>query len=347
MMDGSLRRYDIEDPELARLLDRFLDGLNPAAEREAIREVLVTAGKLVLDGAAPRNVKLLRTAVKEMRHSFRLFAQYRHVRKVSVFGSARTQEGSPDYQLGVELGRRLAQGGFMVITGAGHGIMGAAHEGAGPGASIGLNIQLPFEQAANAVIAGDPKLINYRYFFTRKLFFVKESDAIVLMPGGFGTMDEAFETLTLLQTGRSTPKPVILLQGDRGPYWEPWIEFVRSSMLARGLISPEDMSLFRLVRTADETCREIRNFYRRYHSIRPVERSRMLVIRLSRSLPPGRLDELNRDFADILTEGSIEEGGPAPEESNEPELEFLPRLRLAFDNYHFGRLRQLIDAINA
>lgn len=340
------RRFDIDDPETSRLLDQVLDRAEAAGNREWVREILVTGVKLVQDGAATRNLRLLRTAVKEMRHAFRVFEQFRHVRKVSVFGSARTPTDNPDYRMGVELGRRLAAAGFMVITGAGAGIMGAAHEGAGTDRSIGLNILLPFEQAANPVIAGDAKLINFRYFFTRKLFFVKESDAIVLMPGGFGTMDEAFETLTLLQTGRSVPKPVLLLQGDPRPYWAPWLEFIRRSMLDRGLISAEDLSLFRMTAAAEEACREIENFYRTYHSLRYVEENRTLVIRLQRPLPPGRLEELNHRFAGILTEGRIETCRALPEEVNEPELEFLPRLRLAFNSYNFGRLRELIDAVN-
>ncbi len=346
MLPQTSRRYDVENPEAARLLDQLLSHINPPSEREWIREILVTAVKLVQDGTAARDIKLLRTAVKEMRHAFRVFSQYRHVRKVSVFGSARTQPEEPDYRLAEDLGRRLAGAGYMVITGAGPGIMEAAHRGAGTVCSIGLNIRLPFEQAANPVIADDPKLINFRYFFTRKLFFVKETDAIVLLPGGFGTMDEGFETLTLLQTGRSVPKPVVLLQGDPRPYWSTWLDFVRTCMLDRGLISPEDLALFRLARTAEEACREIRNFYRRFHSLRYVEENRTLVIRLQRPLPPERIEELNRDFADILTAGRITPTPPLEEEANEPELEFLPRLKLAFDSYHFGRLRQLIDAIN-
>ncbi len=346
MLPQISRRYEVGDPETARLLDELLDHVNPLHEREWIREVLVTAIKLVQDGAATRDIKLLRTAVKEMRHGFRVFSQYRHVRKVSVFGSARTRPEEPDYRLAEELGRRLAAAGYMVITGAGPGIMEAAHRGAGAACSIGLNIRLPFEQAANPVIADDPKLINFRYFFTRKLFFVKETDAIVLLPGGFGTMDEGFETLTLLQTGRSVPKPVVMLESDQRRYWSAWLDFVRTCMLDRGLISPEDLALFRLAGSAEEACREIQTFYRRFHSLRYVEENRALVIRLRSPLPPGRLDELNREFADILVEGRITATPPLEEESNEPELEFLPRLKLAFDSYHFGRLRQMIDAIN-
>ncbi len=341
------RGFSISDPALADDLERLLTGLKPYAHLDQIEEILVAGVKLALDGAERGDLKILRAAIKEMRHAFRVFAAYRDTRKVSVFGSARTQPDDPVFATAVEVGRRLAAEGFLVITGAGDGVMGAAHLGAGRDSSFGLNILLPFEQAANPVIEDDPKLINFRYFFTRKLFFVKESDALVLMPGGFGTMDEGFETLTLLQTGKCPPLPMVMLDSEGGGYWDAWLEFVRGALVARGMISEEDLSLFRVTRNVDELVREIRGFYRRYHSSRYVLRRSLLVLRLREALPPERIETLNRDFADILGSGRIEPAEAFPEEEDEPELASLPRIAFPFNQLNFGRLRQLIDEINA
>jgi uncharacterized protein (TIGR00730 family) len=344
--DGE-RSFGVSDPALAANLRRLLKDLEPYPHLDQIEEVLVAGVKLALDGADRGDLKILRAAIKEMRHAFRVFAAYPDTRKVSVFGSARTRPDDPVFATAVEVGRRLAAEGFMVITGAGDGVMGAAHLGAGRDASFGLNILLPFEQSANPVIEDDPKLINFRYFFTRKLFFVKESDAVVLMPGGFGTMDEGFETLTLLQTGKCPPLPLVMLDSEGGGYWDAWLEFVRGTLVGRGMISEEDLSLFRVTRSVGELVREIREFYRRYHSSRYVQRRSLLVFRLREALPPGRIEALNADFADILAAGRIEATAPFPEEEDEPKLASLPRIVFPFNQINFGRLRQLIDAINA
>jgi uncharacterized protein (TIGR00730 family) len=338
--------YDVANSELSDGIDNLLEEFPTGAERELVREILVTGFKLAEDGAARGDLKILRTAVKEMRHAFRVFAQYRDSRKVSVFGSARTQPGQPEYEVARDLGRILAEAGYLVITGAGDGIMGAAHKGAGRERSMGLNIQLPFEQKANPTILGDPKLINFRYFFTRKLFFVKESDAIILMPGGFGTLDEGFETMTLLQTGRAEPKPVILLDSEHGHYWERMMDFIRGGLLDGGYISPEDLSLVQLAHGPEQAADLIRRFYRRYHSLRYVDNRRLLVIRMTSPIPERSLDSLNDRFRDIVVEDRIEVVAPQPEESDDHGLESLPRLAFRFNSFNFGRLRQLIDAIN-
>jgi len=339
--------FDVADPKLAGLINELINELGQYPNLDLLREVFVAAVKLALDDAASRgDLKILRTAVKEMRHAFRVFADYRQVPKVSVFGSARSLPDRQEFQIAQQLGRRLAQSGYMVITGAGDGIMGAAHLGAGREMSIGLNIMLPFEQAANPVIAEDPKLINFRYFFTRKLFFVKESSAIVLLPGGFGTLDEGFETLTLIQTGKTHPVPIIMLDVEGGSYWEGWEGLVEKQLLEGGFISEEDRSLYLITRDLDQVCREIETFYRRFHSLRYVERRRTLVLRLKKGISEDAVTILNRDFEDILTEGQIRKCHAFPEEEDEPELRDLPRLALAFDQVHNGRLRQLIDAVN-
>jgi uncharacterized protein (TIGR00730 family) len=318
----------------------------PHPDHDLLREIIVTGVKLAQDGSSRGDVKILRAAIKEMRHGFRVFAPFRNIPKVSVFGSARSKPDSPEFLRGVELGRRLAESGFMVITGAGDGIMGAAHQGAGRAMSFGLNIMLPFEQEANPTIVDDPKLINFRYFFTRKLFFVKESDALVLLPGGFGTLDEGFETLTLLQTGKQVPKPVVMLDSEEGGYWQNWARFIEDGLLRPGYISPEDKSLYLVTSSLDEACQEIQMFYRRYQSSRYVDRRRILVLRLKEALTKQGIQELNHQFHDVLKQGEIHPCSPYPEEADEPELLELPRLALAFDQARFGRLRQLIDSIN-
>jgi len=266
------------------------------------------------------------------------------VRKVTVFGSARTDPDHPNYRRAVELGRRMAGSGWMVITGAGSGIMGAAHEGAGRKMSIGVNIHLPFEQQANRVIRGDRKLLNFRYFFTRKLFLLKESSAVVLFPGGFGTMDETFEVLTLLQTGKQAPIPVVMVENIEKDYFRHLLTFITEQMIGDQLISKEDLALFRIAGTVDEACDEITGFYCNFHSSRYV-RGR-LMLRLRRPLTDQELDRLNVDFADIVRSGRIESTPVIPEERDDAQLRSLAHLQFDFDRCNFGRLRQLIDAIN-
>ncbi len=262
--------------------------------------------------------------MREMRYAFKVFKPYRHIRKVSIFGSARTPEDSPYYRMAVKFARSLSRKGFMVITGAADGIMKAGNEGAGTGKSFGVNIHLPFEQEANEYIVDDPKLVTFKYFFTRKLIFVMESHAIALFPGGFGTHDEGYEILTLLQTGKASPRPFLLMELPGETYWERWDEFVKEQILARGFISPEDASLYKIVHSPEAGVDEIRNFYSTYHSFRQVKDR--FVVRLEKELPVAAIDELNEKFADLLPEGRIEKTEPLPEEANEPELVEKPRI---------------------
>jgi hypothetical protein len=313
---------------------------------ELIHDMILTAMRLVHDGASRAELKIFRSAMAELRYAFKIFRAYAGCRKVTIFGSARTPLDAPEYAQALALGARLAAQGFMVITGAGPGIMEAAHAGAGRQKSFGVNIRLPFEQTANKHIEGDPKLINFRYFFTRKLVFVREASAIVLFPGGFGTLDEGFETLTLVQTGKSSPIPLILVDRPGGTYWKAWVEFVRNELLGKGLISAEDLSLFTLTEDPAEAAAQISAFYRRYHSIRFVRDQ--LVVRMLSVLPEGVLEDLNRRFHVLLAspEGRIAAQGPLPEEQDQPELSGLPRLVLPFNRRNFGLLRQMIDRIN-
>src|SRR6266704_179719 len=288
------------------------------------------------------DLKVMHRAVRELRYALSVFARYRDVRKVTVFGSARAHASHPAYGLAKAFAQRMVQAGFMVITGGGDGFMHAAQEGAGRENSFGLNILLPFEQTANAVIANDPKLVYFKYYFTRKLIFVKETDAFALFPGGFGTHDEGFEALTLLQTGKSVPMPVVFVDAPGGTYWRDWYDFIQRHMLGQGLISPIDLHLFKVTDDLDEAVSEITTFYRNYHSLRYV--NEQLVIRLQHQVPEVLLARLNRDFRDILTQGDIVVSGPVGDDADEvPEL---PRLLLWFDRARFGRLRQMIDVIN-
>jgi uncharacterized protein (TIGR00730 family) len=279
-----------------------------------------------------------------MRYAARVFAPYRDHRKVVVFGSARTPADDPESIAAEEFARRMAGHEYMIITGGGDGIMGAAQKGAGREHSFGLNIRLPFEQRANETIEGDPKLINFNYFFTRKLSFVKETHAVALFPGGFGTMDEGFEVLTLMQTGKARIIPVVLVDKPGGSYWKTWQSFLAEYLLKLGLVSSGDLDLFRICANVDEAVGEILQFYRVFRSYRWV--GPRLVVRLQRKLTDQALAELNREFATLCSATGIEQVGALPDERNEPELAHLPRLVLTPDRRNFGRLRLFLDAIN-
>lgn len=309
-----------------------------------IEEMVQTALRLGRDDASVADLKLFVRAFKELRYASKVFAPYANRRKVAVFGSARLAPESAEFRMAEEMGRRLVERDFMVITGGGDGIMGAAQKGAGRDNSFGLNIRLPFEQRANETIHGDKKLINFNYFFTRKVNFVKETDAFVLFPGGFGTQDEGFECLTLMQTGKTKITPLILVDTPDGRYWETWEFFIKNDLLRMKLISPSDFHLFKIYHNCDEAIDHILQFYKNFVSYRWV-RERM-VIRLQRRLTPRSLEVLNDQFRDILISGRIEQQEALPEESDETEAEGLPRLVLTPRKADFGMLRLLIDTIN-
>ncbi len=302
------------------------------------------ADKLAEDRTSRGDLKILTRTLRELRYAFKVFAPYRLQRKVTVFGSARTRPAEPAFVQAVTFGKLMAQQSWLVVTGAASGIMEAGHLGAGREHSMGLNIMLPFEQEANPVIAGDPKLVHMKYFFTRKLMFVKECDAVCLLPGGFGTLDEGLEVLTLLQTGKRDMVPVVFLDEPAGTFWEEWDGFVRRRLLGDQLISPEDLSLYTITRRADEAVAHILQFYRVYHSMRYVRHR--LVLRVKQEPTNSQLDRLNADFADILVEGTIVKSGPLVEERDEPLVANLCRLVLHFNRRSLGRLRELMDAIN-
>ncbi len=310
-----------------------------------LREMIETIVRMHREPLPTLDLKIMNRALREIRYAFSVFRNYQGRRKVAIFGSARTAENDPYYALTVDFARRLAEKGYMVITGAAEGIMRAGNEGAGRENSFGVNIMLPFEQEANPVIADDPKLMVFKYFFTRKLAFVKESDAVTLLPGGFGTHDEGFETLTLLQTGKNNPHPVVLLDLPGENYWRRWTVFVQGQLLRRGYICPDDLCLFRVVDSAEAAVEEIETFYSNYHSSRLV--GERFVIRMKRPLGGEALETIRRDFADLLKGGSFEQGGALDGERSGPELEGLTRLVFAYHRRAAGRLRRLIDFINA
>ncbi len=316
----------------------------PATKEELVAEMHETIDKLLKDGASRGDIKILHRTLKELRYAFKVFAPYRRRRKVTVFGSARCPADCPTYRQAVEFGRAMAARGWMVVTGASTGIMEAGHVGAGREASIGVNILLPFEQDANYIIAGDHKLVHLKYFFTRKLLFVKESHAVALFPGGFGTLDEAFEVLTLVQTGKRDLIPLVFVDEPGGDYWRQWEQYIHRCLLDRRYISPEDIHLFLVTDNVDEAVEEITSFYRVYHSMRYV-RDR-LVLRLQQPLSEQFLRHLNKEYRDILVSGEIEQCGPLPEEADDPHLAHLTRLVLHFNRRDFGRLRLMINEIN-
>jgi len=316
----------------------------PPRIADLISTIKEYADKLHLDGSTRGDLKILSRTLRELRYAFKVFAPYRNRRKVTIFGSARTLPGAPTYQQAMALGRAMAEQDWMVITGAGDGIMGAGHCGAGRAHSMGLNIMLPFEQSANEVIAGDPKLVHMKYFFTRKLMFVKECDAVVCLPGGFGTLDEALEVLTLLQTGKHDMMPVVFLDAPGGTYWQSLHQFLLEHLLQGELISPEDLSLYKITNSTPAAVDEILHFYSRYHSMRYVKGD--TVLRLTQRLSAEHLADINRRFADIVVEGEYRQTTALPAERDEPELAHLPRLVFQFNRRNLGRLRQLIDCIN-
>lgn len=310
-----------------------------------VQQIKETADKLLRDHANRGDAKLLSTAVRELRYCFKVFNMFRQRRKVTVFGSARLPLSDPSCVQAIDFGKRLAEKQWMVITGAAAGIMEAGHVGAGKDASIGVNILLPFEQHANPVIKDDStKLMHLKYFFTRKLLFVKESDAIALFPGGFGTLDEAFEALTLIQTGKSHIFPVVMIDVPGSGYWQHFLRFCQDVLLARNLISPWDLSLFKVTTSVDEAVEEVLGFYRVYHSMRYVRGD--LVVRLQKPLRDEALAKIRADFHDIVKSGTFELTAALPNEYGDAHLAHLPRLKFRFDRHKLGRLRQLIDVIN-
>ena len=324
-------------------VNALFDRLPQMQHGELVAQALTTILRVSGDEIDRLDWKILNASLQDMERAFTVFYPYRHVRKIAIFGSARIPPHTEEYELAKQFAQCVTAQGYMVITGAGGGIMEAGNEGAGAENSFGLNIQLPFEQGANPFIEGDPKLIPFKYFFTRKVFFLKESDALALFPGGFGTQDEAFECLTLTQTGKSAPVPLVLIDKPGGHYWHDWAEYINKQLLKRGLISPDDPTLYTITDDLDVACNAISSFYQVYHSSRYV--GNKLVLRLKSELSDAAVAELNDRFSDILVSGKIVKSQSLPQEAQDESFG-LPRLILAFNQRDLGRLYQLIAAIN-
>jgi uncharacterized protein (TIGR00730 family) len=329
------------DAAIADFLDRFAAD---CPDRDVLADLMIAITRLARDGAHRGDLKLLTNAFKELRYAFKVFAPYRDIRKVSIFGSSRTPADHPDFLQAVEFARRMRERRWMVITGAGDGIMGAGQRGAGRAASFGVAIRLPHEQKTNVVIADDPKLINFKYFFTRKILFLKEASAVALFPGGFGTQDEGMEAMTMIQTGKTNLIPLVMIDAPGGTYWQHWRTYIKAELLHNGMINEEDMNLFKLTDDIEEAVEEIAGFYRRYHSMRYV--GPLLVLRLASPLPPAALERLNDAYGSLLSEGRIEQH-PGPLIGEDDEYPGLARLALAFNRKDAGTLRLMVNDINA
>lgn len=339
-------RFKGTNEPIDEAINRLIEAAGGISNPEIVREMVLATLKAGQEEKKNRaDLKLMNSTLKEMWFTSKVFGPYKNVRKVTVFGSARTRPDEKIYRMARNLGKKIAKAGYMVITGAGPGIMQAVNEGAGPKHSFGVNIRLPFEQQANPVLKGQPRLIVYKYFFNRKIAFLKEAHAVVLFPGGFGTLDEAMETLTLVQTGKRDLIPLILVDEPGGTYWSQCLRFFREQLCRQGYISDSDFYFFEQVHSVDDVVDRIDRFYHRYHSMRYVDGR--LVIRLTSPVGKELLHEVKKTFSDILTPGGqISLSGPLPAEADEPEIAGLPRLVIDFDRRSFGRLRKLLDRIN-
>lgn len=323
-------------------ISAFVREFVPGDNQDFYEDILLTVTRMAKDGAQRGEVKLIARALAELRYALKMFAPYRQIPKISIFGSSRTPENDPDYVAAADFARLMREDGWMIITGAGDGIMKAGHGGAGRDASFGVAIRLPFEQKTNEIIAEDAKLANFRYFFTRKLMFMKESSAVALFPGGFGTQDEGFEALTLIQTGKAPIVPIVMCERKGGSYWPHWQRYVEEELLAKRMIGSPDMSLIFITDDVKVAAEHVIRFYRVYHSSRYVNDD--LIIRLQRPISDAALARLNTEHAGCIASGALERTGAMPEEADDyPDL---PRLRLRFDKRSYGLLRRMIDAIN-
>jgi len=334
-----------KNAELQQRIAELITFKGGGHNKGAVADIIENGLKLLADVEDSGDVRVIQTALRELRYAFKLFAPYAASRKVTIFGSARTDPSKREYQQALDFGQKIVKAGWMVITGAGPGIMQAGHEGAGVENSFGVNIRLPWEQSANPVIAQDKKLVTFKYFFTRKLIFIRHSDAIALFPGGFGTMDEGYEALTLMQTGKSQLMPLVLVDKPGGTYWKTWDKHIREHLLRDQLISVDDLNLYQITDSTDEAVKIITRFYRNFHSCRFV--GDLLVIRLRHLPSPTAIEALNEDFADITPGDPISIIPPTEDEQEDEDHLDLPRIAFGFNRRDYGRLRQLLDVLNS
>jgi len=338
------REYEIGDKVADNLIIELVKLCGPNENGDILKEIITTVVKLGMESSDKGDLKLINNALKELRYSFRVFVPYRNIKKAIIFGSARANQVSDEYKMAEEFSKKMTDKGYMIVTGGGPGIMEAGNKGAKQGQDFALNIRLPFEQKPNPYVDEKEKLINFKYFFTRKLIFVKETDATVLFPGGFGTNDEGFEMLTLVQTGKSKPRPIVLLEPAGSEYWSEWRNFIKKQLVDKGFANNEDLNFTYLTNNVDDAVKYIVDFYRVYHSIRYV--LGLTVIRLNKKLTDKTLEFINQEFKDILTEGEINLSTATQEEVEKGEYPELPRLIMNFNLRDYGRLYELINAIN-
>lgn len=338
------KEYEIGDSTIDSLIDELTRSSCSVKTRSLLREILTTAVKLGMESGDRGDLKLVNDTLKELRYAFKIFSPYRNIKKVIIFGSARSKKASAEYEMAEEFARKLTAKGYMIVTGGGPGVMEAGNKGSEAGKEFALNIKLPYEQKPNPYIYEKDKIINFKYFFTRKLIFVKETDATALFPGGFGTHDEGFEMLTLMQTGKSKPRPIVFMEPEGSTYWEAWKRYVTDHLLKNSFINKEDLKLFRIVKSVDEAIKYIEDFHRVYHSIRYV--SGLTVMRLNTEISSATLESINKEFKDILTSGEIRPSPPTDKEAQEEEYLDLPRIAMNFNMRDYGRLCELIHAIN-
>ena len=337
-------RFNRTNSEIDKMIDDLMEKAGGVHHPEQTREMIIAALKAGQDTSYLADLKLLSNTMKEMRYTTTVFAPYRQRKKVTIFGSARTLPEEEMYQKCINFSRLLADKGYMIITGGGGGIMQAGNEGAGSECSFAANIKLPFEQSANPIMLKNPRLITYKYFFNRKVAFVKESDAIAVFPGGFGTLDEAMEVFTLVQTGKTSPKPLVLVDDEEG-YWEHFFRFIKERLLVKGFISAEDFSIFTITKSFEEAVQVIDEFYTNYHSIRFVNGE--LIIRMTKLLTSEQIEMLENEFPELRLAGSrIELISARPEEADEPDLLELPRIAFRFHHQHYGLLIAFIRRLN-
>ncbi len=336
--------FSHDNQTIDELITRLIETAGNIHQPQIIREMLLSTLKTGQETDYLADLKLINRTLREMRFTARVFGPYRDRKKVTIFGSARTRPDDEMYLKCIRFSKSLADKGYMIITGGGPGIMQAGNEGAGSENSFAVNIRLPFEQKPNPVMMRNPRLLTYKYFFNRKVAFVKEADAVTVFPGGFGTLDEAMEVFTLIQTGKTSPKPLILID-DADGYWERFCDFIKESLLVKGFISGEDFSLFTITKNEQEAVEVIDTFYRVYHSMRFIDRR--LVIRLNTPLSPQNIATLEDEFPELrVGKEGIRSCEAFPEELDEPDLVALPRISMLFDHHHYGLLMAFINRIN-
>ena len=343
-MGKPIKEYEIGSAEIDKKIDALIESMGAGATSDLAKEIITSSVKMGLESHDSYDLRLVNAALKEMRYGSKVFSSYRDTRKVLIFGSARSRSSSPEYRMAKSFAAKMCKKGFMVVTGGGPGVMEAGNRGAAEGMDFALNIRLPFEQKPNPYVSIDNKLINFKYFFTRKLFFVKETDATAVFPGGFGTLDECFEVLTLVQTGKAKPRPIVLMEPQGSTFWKDCRKFIRKQLEDGEYISEEDANLYTVASTVDDGVQYIETFYRVYHSLRFDEK--WTIIRLSKEISDTTLQTLNRKFKDIIVDGVVERAQPSEHEILNAEFTQLPRIRFNFNRRNYGRLYALIHILN-